>query len=247
MDIILLERVEKLGQMGDLVQVKDGYARNFLLPKGKGMRATEANKKAFEGRKVELEARSLERKTEADAVAGKLNGTAIVLIRQAGESGQLYGSVSARDIADALTEKGFHVDKGQIVLGHPIKALGLSDQRVQLHPEVTSTVTINVARSEEEAERQARGENIFATEEEREEALDIEDVFETDLVDEIAGEIAASEANEEAADAKAAEDLERQKAAHAKAAAEKEAADAAAAAEAEAGESDDNAEASDES
>ncbi len=236
MDIILLERVEKLGQMGDLVQVKDGYARNFLLPKGKGMRATAANKKKFETQKVELEARNLERKSEADSVSGKMDGTSIVLIRQSGESGQLYGSVSARDIADALTEQGFHLDKGQVVLGHPVKTLGLFEQKIQLHPEVSATVTINVARSEEEAERQAAGENILATDEEREAALDIDEVFEEDLVAEIAEDIAATEAGEAAADAKAEEDLERQKEAHAKAAAEKAAAEAAAQAEAEAAE-----------
>ncbi len=196
MNIILLERVEKLGQMGDLVNVRDGYARNFLLPKGKAMRATEDNKKHFETRKVELEAHNLKQKGEAEAVATKLDGESFVLIRQAGESGQLFGSVNARDIAEALTEKGFSVNRNQIILDRPVKVLGLVDQRVRLHPEVISTVTINVARSEEEAERQARGENVLATAEEREAALEIEEVFEEDLVAEIAEELAATEAEE---------------------------------------------------
>ena len=193
MDIILLERVEKLGQMGDLVRVKDGFARNYLLPRGKALRATEDNKKRFESQKAELEARNLERKSEAEAVGTKLDGVSIVIIRQAGESGQLYGSVAARDIADMLGEEGFHVDKHQVILDKPVKTLGLFDQRVQLHPEVVATITVNVARSAEEAERQARGENVLATEEEREAALDIEEVFEEDVIAEVADELAATE------------------------------------------------------
>lgn len=192
MDIILLERVEKLGQMGDLVHVRDGYARNFLLPRGKALRATEANKKRFEAQKAELEARNLERKSEADAVGSKLDGQSFVIIRQAGESGQLYGSVSARDIADVLSAGGFHVDKGQVILDKPIKMLGLESQRIQLHPEVVVSVTINVARSEEEAERQARGENVLASAEDELE-IEIEEVFEEEVVAEIAEELAASE------------------------------------------------------
>jgi len=193
MDIILLERVEKLGQMGDLVRVKDGYARNFLLPRGKALRATDDNKKRFESQKVELEARNLERKSEAETVGTKLDGEAIVIIRQAGESGQLYGSVAARDIAEMLGQKGFQVDKAQVILDKPVKALGLFDQRVQLHPEVMVTVTVNVARSEEEATRQARGEDVLATPEEREAALEIEEVFEEDVIAEVAEELAATE------------------------------------------------------
>lgn len=194
MDVILLERVEKLGQMGDLVKVRDGYARNFLLPNGKALRATNENKKVFETRRAELEARNLERKGEAEAVGTKLDGQSFIVIRQAGESGQLYGSVSARDIADVITEGGFNADKSQIVLDKPIKTLGLSDQRVQLHPEVVVTVTINVARSQDEAERQARGENVLATPDELEaaESLEIEEVFEEDVVAELADEIAAT-------------------------------------------------------
>jgi large subunit ribosomal protein L9 len=196
MDVILLERVEKLGQMGDLVRVKDGFARNFLLPRGKALRATEDNKKRFEAQKAELEARNLERKSEAEAVGKKLDGESIVIIRQAGESGQLYGSVAARDIAEALSEKGFHVDKHQVILDKPVKTLGLFDQRVQLHPEVIATVTVNVARSQEEAERLARGEDVLATPEEREAALEIEEVFEEEVIAEVAEELAATEGAE---------------------------------------------------
>jgi large subunit ribosomal protein L9 len=180
--------------------VKDGYARNFLLPRGKALRATEANKKRFEAQKAELEARNLERKSEAEAVGQKLDGEAIVIIRQAGESGQLYGSVAARDIAETLSQNGFHVDRSQIILDKPVKTLGLFDQRVQLHPEVVATITVNVARSEEEAERQARGEDVLATPEEREAALEIEEVFEEEVIAEVAEELAATEpaADEEA-------------------------------------------------
>lgn len=160
MEVILLQRVANLGQMGDTVRVKNGYARNFLLPTGKALRATEANKKRFQEQKVELETRNLTAKTEAAAVAEKLNGQSFAIIRQAGESGQLYGSVSARDIAEAITAGGFKTGRDQIVLRAPIKALGLHPVPVHLHPEVEANVTINVARSPEEAERQARGETI---------------------------------------------------------------------------------------
>ena len=204
MDVILLERVEKLGQMGDLVRVKDGFARNFLLPRGKALRATDANKKRFEAQKAELEARNLERKSEAEAVGGKLDGVAIVNIRQAGERGQLYGSVAARDIADALGAEGFQVDKNQVILDKPVKTLGLFDQRVQLHPEVIATITVNVARSEEEAERQARGEDVLASPEEREAALEIEEVFEEEVIAEVAEELAATDGGEEEAPAEEA-------------------------------------------
>lgn len=164
MEVILLQRIAKLGQMGDTVRVKNGYARNFLLPTGKALRATEANKKRFEDQKVELEARNLKLKGEATAVAEKLNGQSFVIVRQAGETGQLYGSVSARDIAEAVTAGGFKVGREQVALVAPIKALGLHAVAVQLHPEVESKVTINVARSAEEAERQAKGETIAVVE-----------------------------------------------------------------------------------
>lgn len=160
MEVILLERVGRLGQMGDVVKVKDGYARNFLLPQGKALRATDANRKTFEGQRVQLEARNLELKTEAEGIATRLDGQNFVSIRQAGDTGQLYGSVATRDIAEAITAGGFAVDRRQILLDRPIKALGLHEVRVALHPEVVVKVTINVARSADEAERQQRGENV---------------------------------------------------------------------------------------
>ena len=167
MDVILLERVAKLGQIGDTVKVKDGFARNFLLPNGKALRATEANKKKFEGMKAQIEAQNLERKNEAEAVAKKLDGKSVVLVRQAGETGQLYGSVSTRDIADAITAGGFTVDRNQVVLDKPIKALGMTPAKVQLHPEVLCNVTLNIARSQDEADKQARGENVTVIQDEK--------------------------------------------------------------------------------
>jgi len=158
MQIVLLERIEKLGQMGDVVTVKDGYARNFLLPQGRALRATEANLKRFEQDRAELEARNLERRGEAAAVAEKMEGAGIVLLRQAGESGQLYGSVSARDVAQGLDGIGYKVGRQQVVLDRPIKELGIHEVRVNLHPEVQISVSVNVARSEAEAEQQAAGE-----------------------------------------------------------------------------------------
>ncbi len=151
--------------MGDTVRVKDGYARNFLLPRGKALRATEGNKKHFEGQRAQLEAHNLERKKEAEAVAEKLNGQTFTVLRQAGESGQLYGSVSARDIADAATAGGFTLERRQIVLNAPIKTLGLHNVPVHLHPEVDSYIVANIARSAEEAERQAKGEAAVVREE----------------------------------------------------------------------------------
>ena len=156
-ELILLERVEKLGQMGQLVKVRPGYARNFLLPQKKAMRATKDNLAYFETRRVQLEAENLARKADAEDVAKTLEGLSVVLIRQAGESGQLYGSVSARDIADAVTAAGFTIGRQQIVLDHPIKTLGLHPVRVMLHPEVAVTVTANVAQSAEAAEMQKAG------------------------------------------------------------------------------------------
>jgi len=162
MQVILLERVGRLGQMGDVVTVKDGFARNFLLPQGKALRATEANRKRFSREKAQLEARDLELKTEAEAVSGKLKGRSFIVIRQAGDSGQLYGSVSTRDIAAAITEDGFSIERRQVMIDRPIKALGLHELRIALHPEVMPHVTVNVARSPDEAERQARGEAVTA-------------------------------------------------------------------------------------
>ena len=162
MQVILLERVEKLGQMGDVVAVKPGFARNFLLPKGKALRATKENTARFERERAQLEARNLELRKEAEAVAGTLDGQSFIVIRQAGDTGQLYGSVSARDVADAATGGGFSVDRGQIILDKPIKAIGVHDVRVRLHPEVTVTVQVNVARTQDEAELQAAGEDVIA-------------------------------------------------------------------------------------
>ena len=160
MKIILLERIARLGQMGDVVTVKDGFARNFLLPQGKALRATEVNSARFEEQRVELEARNLERKSEAEAVKEKLDGTTYVSIRSAGQTGQLYGSVSTRDIAEMLEEAGFKVARNQINLLLPIKVIGLHEVQVILHPEVNSNVVINVARSDDEAGRQAAGEDL---------------------------------------------------------------------------------------
>src|SRR3954451_153272 len=165
MEVILLERVAKLGQMGDTVRVKDGFARNFLLPRGKALRATKDNKERFETQRSQLEARNLERRKEAEAVAEKLDGQSFTIIRQAGESGVLYGSVSTRDLAETLSAGGFTVGREQIVLNAPIKTLGLHTVPVALHPEVEVSVTINVARSPDEAERQARGESVSTCEE----------------------------------------------------------------------------------
>jgi large subunit ribosomal protein L9 len=165
MDVILLQRVAKLGQMGETVRVKNGYARNFLLPTGKALRATEANKKRFQDQKADLEDRNLHEKSEASAVAEKLDGQSFIIVRQAGETGQLYGSVSARDVADAVSAGGFKVSREQIELIAPMKTLGLHTVPVHLHPEVEAKVTINVARSPEEAERQAKGEAINVVEE----------------------------------------------------------------------------------
>lgn len=162
MQVILLERVEHLGQMGDVVKVKDGFARNYLLPKKKALRATKDNLAYFETRRAELEARNLERKKDAEAVAKKLDGQSFVLLRQAGDRGQLYGSVSPRDIADLVTAGGFAIARTQVPLDKAIKAIGLHTVAVVLHPEVRVSITVNVARTEDEAERQARGEDVLA-------------------------------------------------------------------------------------
>ena len=178
-DLILLQRVEKLGQMGDRVKVKPGYARNYLLPQKKALRASKDNLARFEEQRVQLEAQNLKRREEAERVAERVGGLSVVVIRQAGESGSLYGSVSARDIADAATAAGLSIDRQQVVLEHPIKTLGLAPVRVMLHPEVTIRVTVNVARSPEEAERQSRGERVGAeADEEAAAAADAAAMFE---------------------------------------------------------------------
>ncbi len=206
MDVILLERIAKLGQMGDTVTVKDGYARNFLLPKGKALRANKANMAHFETQRAQLEARNLERKNEASAVAEKLAGNTFIAVRSAGETGQLYGSVAARDIVATLDENGFTIARSQVELRAPIKIIGLHEVSIVLHPEVEVEITMNVARSEDEAARQAAGEDLTSrdafddTDGDEDEELNIEDIFDNpddvDLADE-AGD-AAEETSEEA-------------------------------------------------
>ncbi|MEM1265506.1 MAG: 50S ribosomal protein L9 [Pseudomonadota bacterium] len=179
MDVVLLERVAKLGQMGDVVSVKQGYARNFLLPQGKALRATPQNLARFEAEKAQLEARNLESKSEADALASRLGGQQFVVIRSASDSGALYGSVTPRDIADVATEEGYSLDKKQVSLLRPIKDLGLHPVRVTLHPEVDVEIDINVARSREEAELQASGKSIqdLQAEADAEAEFDIAELF----------------------------------------------------------------------
>ncbi len=177
MQVVLLERIAKLGQMGDIVTVKDGYARNFLLPQGKALRANKQNMERFESERAQLEADNLKLKTEAEAVKAKMDGESVIIIRQSSETGQLYGSVNTRDIATSYTEAGFSLNKSQIILDAPIKELGIYDISVSLHPEVEANVKINVARTEEEAELQARGESV-TIEAEEEETVEIEEVFE---------------------------------------------------------------------
>jgi large subunit ribosomal protein L9 len=163
MQVILLERVENLGGIGDEVKVRDGYARNFLLPGKKALRANDANRKVFEGRRAELEARNAEAKAAAEKAAGKVDGQNYILIRSAGEGGQLYGSVSSRDVADEILKAGAKIDRNAVVLDKPIKAVGVYDVRVRLHADVSATVKVNVARSADEAERQAKGENVITS------------------------------------------------------------------------------------
>jgi large subunit ribosomal protein L9 len=198
MQVILLERIGRLGQMGDVVTVKDGFARNFLLPQGKALRATEANRKRFEREREQLEARDLELKSEAQGVSTKLDGQSFIILRQAGETGQLYGSVSTRDIATAVTEGGFSIERRQVMLDRPIKTLGLHEVRISLHAEVVPHVTINVARSADEAARQARGEDVTrATTEAEEDAeaarIAAEALFEEGAPAEIASEEGAED------------------------------------------------------
>lgn len=190
MEVVLLERVAKLGQMGDVVSVKQGFARNFLLPQGKALRATKANLAQFEAQRAQLEANNLETKKEADALAEKLDGQRFVVIRSASESGSLYGSVTNRDAAEAATAAGFTVDRKQITLANPVKELGLHEMIVVLHPEVSAKIIINVARSEEEAELQASGKSIaeLSAEAEAEAEFEIAELF-----DDIGGAAAADD------------------------------------------------------
>jgi len=226
MDVILLERIAKLGQMGDVVSVKPGYARNFLLPQGKALRANAANKAQFESQRADLEARNDERKADAEKVRGKLDGNTYVVIRSAGQTGQLYGSVSTRDIAATLEAEGFSVVRNQVNLIAPIKVIGLHQIQIVLHPEVDASVSVNVARSEDEAERQAAGEDLTGRDDQFEhdavdfeaDEVDLTEVFENpDEVDlgESDAEADADEQPAEAevdAEAEAAEDTEEQSA-----------------------------------
>ncbi|PHK95906.1 50S ribosomal protein L9 [Pseudoroseomonas rhizosphaerae] len=173
-EVILMQRVDKLGQMGELVKVRPGYARNFLLPKGKAIRANKDNLARFERERVQLEAQNLKRREEAERIAERMDGLTVVIIRQAGESGGLYGSVSGRDIADAAKEAGLTISRSQVLLEQPIKTLGMTNVRVELHPEVFLPLAVNVARSVEEAEKQARGEDLRAEQQAEEESLEAE-------------------------------------------------------------------------
>ena len=191
MQVILLERIGRLGQMGDVVTVKDGYARNFLLPQKKALRATKENMARFESNRTQLEARNLELKKEAEAVAAKLDGMSFRAIRQAGDTGQLYGSVTTRDIVETITSGGFSIDRRQVVLDRPIKTLGIHPTRIALHPEVVVNVSLNVARTEDEAERQARGEDVTVVKEEgvQLETFNPDAIFEDEALAQQAGEV----------------------------------------------------------
>lgn len=203
MQVILLERVAKLGQMGEVVDVKPGYARNYLLPQGKALNATEGNIAQFESQKAQLEARNLETRKEAESLAERLNGQQFIVIRSASDTGALYGSVTTRDAAEAATEAGYSVDRRQVVLTRPIKELGLHDLQVSLHPEVEANIQLNVARSSEEAELQASGKSIqeLAAEEEAEAEFEIAELF-----DDIGSAAADDEDLAEAIDGPADED-----------------------------------------
>lgn len=201
MQVVLLERVEKLGQMGEIVKVKDGYARNYLLPRKKALRATKENMVQFEAQRAQLEARNLEARSEAEKVQTKLEGVTIMVLRQAGDTGQLYGSVTTRDISDGVTTEGFSLNRTQVVLEHPIKSIGLHKVRVRLHPEVAVMITVNVARSQEEAARQAAGEDL--TRRDMDDDFDAADFFEDEEQAEGVEEIA-----EEGSEAAAAEETE---------------------------------------
>jgi large subunit ribosomal protein L9 len=198
MEVILLERIATLGQMGEVVRVKDGYARNFLLPQGKALRASEASRKKYEAERHQHEARNLERKSEAEQVATKLAGKSFVVVRQAGETGHLYGSVTTRDLAEVIEAGGFTVARSQIALNQPIKMIGLHEVSIALHPEVDTKITVNVARSEDEAVRQARGEDVLAAD--RDEPEERQAPAAADLLE------PGAEAPEEEADGNAAQE-----------------------------------------
>jgi large subunit ribosomal protein L9 len=206
MDVILLERIEKLGAIGDVVKVKNGYARNFLLPNGKALRANESNRKVFEANREKIEATNAERRAAAEKDSTKVDGAKVLLIRQASNAGQLYGSVSARDIAEALEEQGHKLAKNQIVLDRPIKAIGVQDVRIALHPEVSVTIQVNVARSPEEAELQAQGVDVMADMFEKDTAGFTEDYDPNAEPGEIATDGPAASAENTGGDGEAASD-----------------------------------------
>jgi large subunit ribosomal protein L9 len=196
MKVILLERVERLGGLGDVVNVRDGFARNFLLPKSKALRATDANLKVFEGQRADIEARNAKAREAASKSGDKLDGAQYVLIRQAGESGHLYGSVSGRDVADAVNAAGGAIDRAMVVLDKPLKTLGVHEVKVRLHPEVLIAISVNIARSADEAERQARGENVITSQFEEDARLGAE--AQADLLEGGAGQLAQERLADEA-------------------------------------------------
>ncbi|HEV2818719.1 MAG TPA: 50S ribosomal protein L9 [Allosphingosinicella sp.] len=226
MDVILLERIEKLGSIGDVVKVKNGYARNFLLPRGKALRANESNRKVFEANREKIEAQNAERRSHAEADASKVEGAKIQLIRQASNAGHLYGSVSARDLAEALEAQGHKVAKHQIVLDRPIKSIGVQEVKIALHPEVAVTIIVNVARSPEEAELQAAGKDVMAEMfekdvagfiEERDETLEPGEIAPEPEVEAAPAEEAAAPADEAAAEEAQAEEAQAEEAPQAEA------------------------------
>jgi len=211
MEVILLERIEKLGQMGDVVNVKPGYARNYLLPRKKALRASEASRAVFQEQRAQLEAENLKNRQEAEGIATEVNGPPIIIVRQASDSDQLYGSVTTRDIANGITESGVTIDRRQVILPNPIKTVGMHSVRIDLHPEVTTEIVANIARSEEEAEMQARGERVNRDGDvidiaEEEAALEAEAVFEESAEPDVEAVAADAEASE---DAGAADDAEK--------------------------------------
>ena len=195
MEVILLERIERLGQMGDVVVVKDGFARNFLLPKNKALRANKINLEYFEKEKINLEAKNLKLKSEAEAISDKITKDNYIVIRQASDTGQLYGSVNSGDIKDKLEEEGFSLEKNQIVLDKPIKEIGYHEIRLKLHPEVTSSIDIYISRSIEEAEALVSGQNIELEKSKEEESIDLEEIFEEGALpnDSISDEVEAAD------------------------------------------------------
>lgn len=211
MEVILLERIEKLGQMGDVVNVKPGYARNYLLPRKKALRASEASRAVFQEQRAQLEAENIKNRQEAEGIATEVNGRTIIIVRQASDSDQLYGSVTTRDIANGITESGVTIDRRQVILPNPIKTVGMHSVRIDLHPEVTTEIVANIARSEEEAEMQARGERVNRDGDvidiaEEEAALEAEAVFEESAEPDVEAVAADAEASE---DAGAADDAEK--------------------------------------